>query len=83
AALHSGLILLTIIALLNSVISVYYYFNIIVAMYMKEGGTEVSVERVAWPLGLALAVCVLGVFYLGVLPNAFLGYANLAATALP
>lgn len=83
AAVHSGLIGLTIVALLNSVISVYYYFKIIVLMYMREGETEVSTERVRGPLALALAVCVFGVFYLGIFPNLFLSFAQHAAAQLP
>jgi NADH-quinone oxidoreductase subunit N len=37
AALDAGLVWLVIIAVLNSVISAYYYIGVIVAMYMREG----------------------------------------------
>ncbi len=82
AAIHSHLVGLTILALLNSVVSVYYYFRIIVAMYMHEGKTEASDVVLPWPVRTALAVCVLGIFYLGLAPNGFVGLGDLATKAL-
>ena len=83
AAVHSHLILLTVIAVLNSVVSGYYYLRLVVVMYMREGETNVSTAVVPWPLRAALAVSVVGIFYLGLFPNAFLSLANLAASPLP
>lgn len=83
AAIHSHLVGLTIIALLNSVVSVYYYFRLLVVMYMKEGETEASTAAVPWPLGAALAVSVMGIFYLGLFPNQFVHLSTLAGTVLP
>jgi NADH-quinone oxidoreductase subunit N len=82
AAIHSHLIGLTILALLNSVVSVYYYFKIIVAMYMQEGKTETAQAILPWPVRTALAVSALGIFYLGLAPNDFLGLSTLATMPL-
>ena len=82
AAIHSHLIGLTILALLNSVVSVYYYFKIIVAMYMHEGKTETSEVVLPWPVRAALAVSILGIFYLGLAPNGFMGLSTLATMPL-
>jgi NADH-quinone oxidoreductase subunit N len=82
AAIHSHLIGLTILALLNSVVSVYYYFKIIVAMYMHEGKTEASEVVLPWPVRAALAVSILGIFYLGLAPNGFIGLTTLATLPL-
>jgi len=82
AAIHSHLIGLTILALLNSVVSVYYYFKIIVAMYMHEGKTETSEAVLPWPVRAALAVSILGIFYLGLAPNGFMGLSTLATMPL-
>jgi NADH-quinone oxidoreductase subunit N len=76
------LIGLTILALLNSVVSVFYYFKIIVAMYIQEGKTETSEAAVPWPVRAALAICVAGVFYLGLAPNTFVGLSTLATMPL-
>ncbi|MFZ0964979.1 MAG: NADH-quinone oxidoreductase subunit N [Terriglobia bacterium] len=82
AAIHSHLIGLTVLALLNSVVSVYYYFKIIVAMYMREGKTETAEAVLPWPVRAALAVCILGIFYLGLAPNGFVGLTTLATMPL-
>ena len=82
AAMHSHLVGLTILALLNSVVSVYYYFKIIVAMYMHEGKTETSEAVLPWPVRAALAVSILGIFWLGLAPNNFVGLSTLATMPL-
>jgi NADH-quinone oxidoreductase subunit N len=83
AAIHSHLIGLTIVAVLTSVISVYYYFRLIVVMYMREGKTQASSSPLPWALRVALAVSVVGIFYLGLYPSDFLLLTNLAALPLP
>jgi len=83
AAIHAHLIGLTIVAVLNSVVSWYYYLRIVMAMYMREGKTEAATDALPWPLGAALFVSVVGIFFLGLYPNLFLGLANAAARPLP
>ena len=83
AAIHSHLIGLTIVAVLTSVISVYYYFRLIVVMYMREGKTQASSSPLPWALRVALAVSVVGIFYLGLYPSDFLLLTNLATLPLP
>jgi NADH-quinone oxidoreductase subunit N len=83
AAVHSHLIGLTVIALLASVVSVYYYLHLLVVMYMKEGATQASTEAVPWPLGAALAVSVIGIFYLGLFPNQIVWLSTLAGKTFP
>ena len=53
-ALQQGYVGLVIIAVLNSVISAYYYFYVLVAMYMQEGGLEV--ERLSSRPALVAAI---------------------------
>jgi NADH-quinone oxidoreductase subunit N len=83
AAIHSHLIGLTIIALLNSVVSVYYYLRIVVAMYMREGTTRASTVSLPIALRAAMAVSVVGIFYLGLFPNLLLSFSNTAGIPLP
>jgi NADH-quinone oxidoreductase subunit N len=78
ASMHSHLVGLTILALLNSVVSVYYYFQIIVAMYMHEGKTATSDVILPWPVRAALTISILGIFYLGLAPRTFLGLSTQA-----
>jgi NADH-quinone oxidoreductase subunit N len=72
AAMHAHLTGLTIIAVLNSVVSIYYYLRLVVAMYMGEGRTEASTSPLPGPLGFAVAVSVIGVFFLGLFPSRLL-----------
>jgi NADH-quinone oxidoreductase subunit N len=83
AAIHSHLTGLTIIALLNSVVSVYYYLKIVVAMYMREGKPEVETASIPMALRIALVVTVFGIFYLGLFPNLIFTFANRAGSPLP
>jgi len=79
AAVGAGLTGLTVIAVVTSVISVYYYLRIVVVMYMQEGTPQAAVTRLPWPLRIALAVSVAGIFLLGLFPGDFLTLTHLAA----
>ncbi len=83
AAIHAHLVGLTVLAVLNSVVSVYYYFRLLVAMYMREGEPTSSAGALPWPLRVAITVSVVGIFYLGLFPNPFVDVTNLAAHPLP
>jgi len=83
AAIHAHLIGLTLVAVLNSVVAVYYYLRVVVAMYMREGNPRASASPLPWPLGAALALSLVGIFYLGLFPTPFVRLANLAASPLP
>ena len=85
AALQAGWIWLTVIAILNSALSVYYYLRVVMFMYMREGalpvGSVVSNNTSGFAmtglLGTALAV-----LYLGVFPDRILELASLSILAL-
>ncbi|MCJ7458021.1 MAG: NADH-quinone oxidoreductase subunit N [candidate division Zixibacteria bacterium] len=78
AAIEKNLIWLVVIAVLTSVISLYYYVDVIREMYFnkKEGG-----EKIFLPFGikLALLICIIGVILVGLFPNPFLNLASQAA----
>ncbi len=65
AAVREGHVGLTIIAVLTSLVSVYYYLRIPVAMYMREPGAEAPRLRLHSAEGLVLGVCAVGVVLLG------------------
>jgi NADH-quinone oxidoreductase subunit N len=79
AAVNSGLTGLTVLAVVTSVISVYYYLRIVVVMYMQEGTPQAAVAPLPWPLRVALAISVTGIFFLGLFPGEFLILTHLAA----
>ncbi len=69
AAVNEGVIGLTILGVLTSVVSVYYYLRLPVAMYMREPGGEVPRREIASGEGIVLAVCAVVVLVLGLFPN--------------
>ncbi len=82
SALHSNLVVLAIILVLNSAIGAYYYLRIIVMMYMREPREEVPISRVPLTTSIAVAICILFTLYLGVLPGRVLNYATASAKTL-
>lgn len=69
AAIRADVIWLTIIAVLTSAISIYYYLRLPVMMYMREpGGAGHRAETPTAALA-ALVVCAAGVLFFGFLPN--------------
>ena len=83
AAVGAGLTGLTVIAVVTSVISVYYYLRLVIVMYMQEGTSQAPSAPLPWPLRIALAVSVAGIFLLGLFPGDVLTLAHLAAMPLP
>jgi NADH-quinone oxidoreductase subunit N len=70
AAVREGYVGLTIIAVLTSLVSVYYYLRLPVVMYMREPGAELPRLRLHSAEGLVLLVCAVGVIALGLFPSA-------------
>jgi NADH-quinone oxidoreductase subunit N len=82
AAVNAHLIWLTLIGVINSAIGAYYYLRIIVMMYMRESRKQVPVTPIPFALGVALAISLVATFYLGLLPNRVLEYAQQSAPEL-
>ncbi len=82
AAFKANLVGLTLIGLVNSAIGAYYYLRIIVVMYMREPRKQVPVTPIPLTLGFALAISLIATFYLGILPNRVLHYAQQSAQGL-
>jgi NADH-quinone oxidoreductase subunit N len=70
--LHQGYVRLVIIAVLNSVVSAYYYFYVIVAMYMQEGGIEVERMRARPALVAAIGLAALATIAIGAYPEPYI-----------
>jgi NADH-quinone oxidoreductase subunit N len=68
--LSQGYTFLVIIAILGSLISVYYYFKIIIAMYGKEAETAPIKISPIFQAVLIVVMCLIVI--LGVIPNIFI-----------
>lgn len=79
AAVQSDLIWLVVIAVLNSVVSAFYYLRIAGLLFVGE---PLSTERLrtAMPLNLALGIAVAGILVVGIVPSPLLHVARDAAS---
>lgn len=79
AALKGGYVWLTVIAVLNSVVAVYYYLRLVVVMYMREpeGGATRRGPHPGWSYALAaLTLAVASTLQLGIFPSSVLDFAH-------
>jgi NADH-quinone oxidoreductase subunit N len=81
-AMHSGYYFLAFTALAGVVISLYYYFGVIRAMYWSQGAANMPPITVSTPAKIAVFACIAGMIYLGVFPNTVLSWTDSAATVL-
>jgi NADH-quinone oxidoreductase subunit N len=77
SAVQQGLLWLVIIAVINSVVSAFYYLRVVKVMWT---GTAASEEKVpsGWALRVALGICCLFVLLLGIIPGSFVAISQAA-----
>jgi len=81
-AIEQGWIWLVVIAVLTSVISLYYYVGVVRQMYFQTSSVEKPIAM-SVSLKVALIISVIGVLLFGVYPNIFINFATQAALAFP
>ncbi len=79
AAVQHNLLWLVIIAVINSVISAYYYLRVVKVMWFGEAASAEKVPS-SGALRLALSLSSLGVLLLGIIPGYIMKLAQLAAS---
>lgn len=81
AALHSGMVWLTIIGLINSGIAAFYYLRVVAAIYARPAETApvMSIPRPSMPLLIALFLTAATTLVLGIMPQNVLSAAQAAA----
>jgi NADH-quinone oxidoreductase subunit N len=72
AALDAHLLWLTVIAVINSVISAYYYLAVLIAIYAREGGVEPVTLRARPALAAALVIAAVGTVVIGLFPQPYI-----------
>jgi NADH-quinone oxidoreductase subunit N len=75
AAVKAGMTWLAIVGVLTSLISVYYYLNLVVLMYFKEGRGEVAAKPAKVTL-IAVGIAALLVLGFGLYPSSVLSFAQ-------
>ena len=82
ATLQAGYVWLTVIAVLNSLVSVYYYVGVLVKMYMSEGGAEVTAPSSRPYLFATLVLTIAGTVLVGLFPSGLFEIARRSFQAL-
>ena len=83
AALEADWILLTVVAVLNSALSVYYYLRVISCMYLQAGEeTSTVVETPPRLASFGVGLTVFATLYLGIFPDDFLVLINESVRSL-
>ena len=77
-AVHNGLLWLVIVAVINSVISAYYYLRVVKVMWFGKSTSEEKVPS-SWALRLGLLLSSAGVLLIGIFPGFLIHTAELAA----
>ena len=73
---------LALVAIVGVVISLYYYFGVIRAVYWTDDGPEMSSIKVSAPMKFSVGVCIAAMLYLGLCPDAILSAATAAVQVL-
>jgi NADH-quinone oxidoreductase subunit N len=79
---NNGYYCLVFTAVAGVVISLYYYFGVIKAIYWSKEAKDLSVIELSAPAMVTAWICIGGMFWIGMFPNTLLNLANAAATAL-
>ncbi|MDQ3014201.1 MAG: hypothetical protein M3X11_26280, partial [Acidobacteriota bacterium] len=77
---------LVVVAIINSIISVYYYLYPIVVMFFRPLAPGFVKPRISAATAVALILALLGTFYLGLMPNRLLsamGNSSRTAQSVP
>jgi NADH-quinone oxidoreductase subunit N len=71
AAFHSGYYLIVFIALVNTVISLYYYLLIIKAMFITPNEQPIPTFQNGSAMRVCLMTCVAGILLLGIVSSVY------------
>ena len=81
AAIDQGFIWLAVIGVVNSAISLYYYYRIIVFMWLKEETLGSDIEM-SPGIATVLGIAVVGSIFFGIFPDMLFDYAQTASEVL-
>lgn len=75
SAVHAGQIALAVVLALTSVISLYYYYRLVLRMFLKDAQAKESLTA-GWPLGLALAASAVFTLAVGLFAQPILSWTS-------
>jgi NADH-quinone oxidoreductase subunit N len=77
SAVNAGEVPLVVVAVLTSVVSVYYYLRVIVYMFMKESTGESAAYQGLKGAGLAAMISAAATLQFGLFPRAVMSFIKL------
>ncbi len=77
AAFKGGFSILVFIALINTVISLFYYLKLVKAMFINRSETPIPYFRSSLPSRINLGICLVGILAFGLVSSIFDGIMNL------
>jgi NADH-quinone oxidoreductase subunit N len=83
AVLQAHFSLLAILGIATAIISIYYYINVVIRLYMQRQGDGASVPAADLGIGLAGAAILAAILWLGIMPEPLLRVITSIAAALP
>ncbi|MDH5399116.1 MAG: NADH-quinone oxidoreductase subunit N [Cyclobacteriaceae bacterium] len=78
AAAEKGYYILTLIAVLNTIISLYYYLLVIKAMFIDKNGAPIGYFKSDTAMQVSLVICILGIIVTGFTSGVFDYMVNLS-----
>ena len=81
-ATNTGYYCLAFTALAGMIISLYYYFGVVRAVYWSQETRDLSPIPMSRPVRLGLYTCIAGMFFIGIYPNYLLNLSCEAVKAL-
>jgi NADH-quinone oxidoreductase subunit N len=81
AANHPGYYCLAFTALAGVVISLYYYFGLVRAIYWSKEPRDLSEIPLSTPIRITIYACIFGMFFLGLFPGWMLNLASKAVSS--
>jgi NADH-quinone oxidoreductase subunit N len=81
-AMDPAYYILLAVGVIGAVISIYYYFGVVRAMYWGTLPADLSPIPASWPLRAALVLCIGGMLWLGVMPDTLIKVSTPAVEVL-
>ena len=83
AVLQANFTVLAVLGLVTAIISIYYYMNVVIHLYMQEKGDGAAVPGAGLAIGLAGAAILATILWLGLMPEPLLRVISSVVAALP
>ena len=83
AVLQANFTILAVLGIATAIISIYYYINVVIHLYMQGKGDGAAVPGTDLAIGLAGMVILAAILWLGIMPEPLLRVISSVVAALP